>query len=69
MSIMNPLTMIFIGFVLVLLAGIVIPFLMVMHLVETTYFLSFLSFGVSVGGLFMGIIGAAQYVHTKRKDD
>ena len=62
---MRPLRLILIGFVLVLL-GAVLPFLMVIRVVETSFLLSFLSYGASVGGLFLGLIGAASYVGNVR---
>ena len=46
------------GFILVLF-GAVMPFLMVTKIVESTYFMNFLSYGASVVGLMMGIIGSA----------
>jgi len=57
----QPLRLILIGFVLVT-AGMVLPFLMVMQLLESTFFLNFLSFAASVAGLFLGIIGGSMYV-------
>lgn len=57
----SPLKLIGIGSLLVL-AGFVLPFLMVMRLIQPTLLLSFLSHGMSVAGLFMGFIGAAMYV-------
>lgn len=52
------------GFVLVLF-GAVAPVLMVIRVVEPSFLLSFLSFGASVAGLLLGIVGIAFYV---RKD-
>jgi hypothetical protein len=56
----SPGKVILIGFFLVLL-GVIIPVLMVTHVIEPSYLLSFVSFGASVSGLFLGIIGAAMY--------
>lgn len=61
-----PGVMIGIGFVLVLF-GAVAPFLMVMRIVPSTFFLNFFSYAASVSGLFLGIIGAALYVRNHRK--
>lgn len=44
---------------LMLLAGAVFPFLMVSGFIETTFWLSFLSYGGSVGGLLLGMYGIA----------
>jgi hypothetical protein len=46
------------GFVLVL-AGAVVPFLMVMGVLPSPLWLSFVSYISSASGLFLGIIGAA----------
>ena len=53
------------GFVLVL-TGFVLPFLMVIRVVPSNLFLSFISYAASVAGLFLGLIGAALYVRTYR---
>jgi hypothetical protein len=53
--------LILIGFVLVLL-GAILPFLMVMQILTSTFFLNFFSYTVSVAGLFMGIAGCAFFV-------
>ena len=65
---LTPVQMILIGFLLVVI-GWVLPFLMVMGMLKAGFFLSFLSYGTSVAGLFVGFIGAAMYVKTKRKRD
>jgi len=57
---------ILIGFVLVLL-GVVLPFLIVIKVLASTFFLNFFSFTASVAGLFLGLIGAAYYVREHRK--
>ena len=62
----NPRNTILLGFVLVLL-GAVLPFLMVTHIIQPTYLLSFLSYGASVTGLVLGVIGGSMYVRKKRK--
>jgi hypothetical protein len=70
---LSPRATILIGFVLVLL-GAVIPFLGVMQIIpftEMNFYISigilFFSFGASVLGLFLGIIGASQYIRSKRQ--
>ena len=65
MRLTSPVAMIVIGFFLSL-AGVVFPLLMVIHVFEATFFLSFLSYGMSVIGLFLGIIGAVNYVQLNR---
>jgi hypothetical protein len=61
----HPKRLILLGFFLVLL-GFVLPFLMTLHLVKPTFFLGFISWGSTVGGLFLGLIGAASYVRTRK---
>jgi hypothetical protein len=62
----SPVQMILIGLVLVIL-GAVLPFLMVLHVLESTFFLNYFSYGASLVGLFLGVIGSATYVRQKRK--
>jgi len=57
----KPNLAILIGFLMVL-AGVVLPFLMVMKVVESTLFMNFFSFTISIAGLFLGIIGAASII-------
>ena len=47
--------------VFLMLLGIILPFLMVIQVLESTFFLNFLSWGASVGGLAFGTIGFAMY--------
>ena len=63
----NPTRILVIGFVMVLF-GFLGPFLMVLDILPKTYFLSFLSYGSSIGGLFLGIIGTDSIVRTRRKE-
>jgi len=59
--------------VLLLLVGAVLPFLMVIQVLESSFFLNFISYIASVVGLFIGIIGVAMYVgktkNEKKKHD
>ena len=49
--------------------GVVMPFLMVLHIFESTFFLNFLSFISSTLGSFLGIISVAlMRTSFKRKD-
>jgi hypothetical protein len=48
-----------IGFIMVLL-GFVLPFLMVLKVLESTYFLNFFSYTVSLLGIFLGLMGSAR---------
>ncbi len=61
----SPRAVIAVGFVLVLF-GFVAPFLMVLHVIEPSFALSFLSHAASVSGLFLGLIGSALYIRMRR---
>lgn len=52
--------------ILLMLLGIVLPFLMVIHVLASTFFLNFFSWGASVAGLAFGTIGFATYTREKR---
>ena len=60
----TPLQLIVIAGVLLVL-GAVLPFLMVIRLLEPSFALSFFSYGASLVGLVMGLIGIAQYGHRR----
>jgi len=62
---MNPLYIIVAGFCLVVV-GMVLPFLMTLRVIESTFLFNFLAFTCSLAGLLMGMIGAASYVKTNR---
>jgi hypothetical protein len=62
---MSPLKIIGIGFLLVLL-GLIVPALMVLDLLPSSFLLAFLSHAASVAGLFMGLIGTAHYSRIDR---
>ncbi len=56
----HPLKLVAIGFLLVL-CGFLVPLLMVVQILEANYVVGFLSYGASIAGLFLGLIGTAQY--------
>ena len=62
----RPIQLILIGFVLVLL-GWVLPLLMVLRVVPSTFALNFLSYAAGLSGLFLGIIDAASYIRLNKK--
>jgi hypothetical protein len=47
--------------VFLMLLGILLPFLMLIQVLESTFFLNFLAWGASVAGLAFGTIGFAMY--------
>jgi hypothetical protein len=62
----NPRLLLSLGVILMLL-GVILPFLMVIHVVESTFFLNFFSWGASVAGLSFGTIGFAMYSRVKKR--
>ncbi|MCD6475358.1 MAG: hypothetical protein J7K85_03715 [Anaerolineaceae bacterium] len=62
---MKPIHFILLGLFLVIL-GVIIPLLMVIKVVESTLFLGFSSYIVSIVGLFLGMWGAFSYVRIER---
>jgi hypothetical protein len=62
---MKPIFMILIGGVLAA-SGVVIPFLMVLDMMERSLFWMFFSYGASVIGLFLGMWGAFSYMRVER---
>ena len=62
----NPRFLFSLGLILMLL-GIILPFLMVIHALESTFFLNFFSWGASVAGLSFGTIGFAMYARMKKE--
>jgi len=61
-----PRLLLSLGLILMIL-GVILPFLILIRVLESTFFLNFFSWGASVGGLFLGIIGVATWVR-KRKE-
>jgi hypothetical protein len=56
----SPRFLLSLGVILMLL-GIILPFLMVIKVLESTFFLNFFSWGASVAGLSFGTIGFAMW--------
>ena len=61
----SPRFLLSLGVILMLL-GIALPFLMVIQLLESTFFLNFFSWGASVAGLALGTIGFALWARGRR---
>jgi len=62
----SPRLLLILGVVLMLL-GIILPFLMLINALESTFFLNFLSWGASVAGLAFGTIGFAMYSKDRKE--
>jgi hypothetical protein len=56
----SPRFLLILGVMLMLL-GVILPFLMVIKVLESTFFLNFFSWGASVTGLAFGTIGFAMW--------
>jgi hypothetical protein len=54
--------------IVLMLLGIILPFLMVIKVLESTFFWNFFSWGASVAGLALGTIGFAMW-SKGRKDN
>jgi len=63
----SPRLLLSLGIVLMLL-GIILPFLMVIHILPSSFILNFFSWGASVVGLALGMIGVATSVRTNKDD-
>jgi hypothetical protein len=61
----SPRMLLVIGMIMMLL-GIILPFLMVIQVLESTFFWNFFSWGLSVAGLAFATIGFALYSKDKR---
>ncbi|MBV7338296.1 hypothetical protein KFU94_60735 [Chloroflexi bacterium TSY] len=57
---LSPLSLITIGGLLVFFS-VCAAFSMVLRIVEASFLLSFLSYGASIVGMFLGLIGMVQY--------
>jgi hypothetical protein len=62
----SPRLLLSLGVILMLL-GIALPFLMVIQVLESTFFLNFFSWGASVAGLAFGTIGFALWSKGRKK--
>lgn len=68
MSSLSPRSMLIIGFLMVVI-GAVLPFLIILDILPSTYFLNFLVFILSLGGVLMGMVAVAFYAVERDKED
>jgi len=54
----SPRFLIVLGLFL-MLTGMILPFMMVIRVLESTFFLNFFAWGASIAGLMLGMIGVA----------
>ena len=62
----SPRFLIGLGLFLMVL-GMILPFLMVIRMLESTFFLNFFAWGASVVGLVFGMVGVATYSGGKKE--
>lgn len=63
---MNPFVLLGVGFFLLIL-GVVLPALMVIKIVESTFFLNFVAYSASLLGMVIGFIGSVMLYGRYRK--
>ena len=68
MTNLNPKVLLGVGFLLLVL-GVVLPIMMVLQIIPSTFFLNFFSYGASLVGLIMGMIGIMEFVARSRNRD
>ena len=62
----EPRFLLSLGLIL-LFTGWIIPLLMIMHIIPSTFFLNFVAWGASVSGLFLGFIGVATWTKLRKQ--
>jgi hypothetical protein len=60
----SPIRLMVIGSAL-LLIGVILPFLMVLRLLEPSFPLGFISYASSLAGLVLGLLGLVQYIRPR----
>ena len=63
---LTPKQMVILGVVL-LLIGVVLPFMMVLNIIVSNLFINFFSYAASISGLVLGIIGTMMLSISRRK--
>jgi membrane protein implicated in regulation of membrane protease activity len=64
---MQPWKMIVLGG-LMMLVSMILPWLMVLQILRSTFFLNFLAYGLSVAGMMIGFIGMVSMVKIRRAE-
>jgi hypothetical protein len=62
----EPRFLLSLGLILLFL-GFVLPLLMAMRVIDSTFFLNFVAWGASVSGLFLGFIGVATWTKMRKE--
>jgi membrane associated rhomboid family serine protease len=63
----TPPRLMWLGFIL-LVIGFLLPFLMVLRLLEPTLLLNFVAYFASLFGLISGVVGVVTYARTEKKN-
>ncbi len=63
----NPRFLLTLGMILMLL-GIILPYLMIIHVLTSTYFMNFFAWGISVTGLALSTVGFGIYTRLKKDE-
>jgi hypothetical protein len=63
----SPRLLLSLGLVL-MLTGIILPYLMLAKVVESTFFLNIISWDASVAGMFLGFIGGSMWVKMNKEE-
>jgi hypothetical protein len=63
---LKPLHIILIGIAL-MVTGWVLPMLMVLRILQSTFALNFITYAFQVAGFFLGIIGVSMHVRLTKK--
>ena len=61
----DPKALMIVGVILMLI-GVVLPMLMIMQVIVSTFFLNFLAYGASLVGLVLGMLGIMSIVVRNR---
>ncbi len=62
-----PLSYVFLAAVTLLLAGVVLPFLMMVRVLSPSFVLSFVSFAATISGAFLGYLGIVVLLAQRRQ--
>ena len=62
---LSPVKMMVLG-TLMMILGVVLPLLMVVKVIESTFLLAFISFGFSLVGMVVAFLGLFSYVSIRR---
>lgn len=62
----HPWKLLLLAFILLVL-GVLLPLLMVLRVLPSTFFLNFFAYAASFSGMILGLIGSVLYTHLRRK--